>query len=104
MNITELRSRREVYGHDERAINRHSVRTYQVTMPDERIFLFTLDRTLDGVPPFYSLSHIKDTLEPGEVYFPKTVKVNGEQYWGDGLSWPQAEKLLPAAFATFIAQ
>jgi hypothetical protein len=74
---------REVYGHDARAINRHSTRTYQ----DGDGKLYLLSRTLDGVRPFF------------EAYGPYTVEfvgalpglnVNGKEYWGDGWSWDRA--------------
>ena len=74
---------REVYGHDARAINRHSTRTYQ----DEEGTLYLLSRTLDGVPPFF------------EAYGPYTsefvgvlprLKVKDHAYWGGGWNWHRA--------------
>jgi hypothetical protein len=74
---------REVYGHDARAINRHSTRMCR----DEGGQLYLLSRTLDGIPPFF------------EAYGPYTaefvgalphLKVNGKEYWGDGWGWSRA--------------
>ena len=74
---------RETYGHDERAINRHSERRYRAD--DGR--LFVLSKTLDGCPPFF------------EAYGPFTdeyrgllprLPIHGREYWGDGWSWKRA--------------
>ena len=46
----ELRDKREVYGNDERAINRHSIRVYAIDGIE-----FIINKTLDGIPPFYQL-------------------------------------------------
>ena len=87
---------REVYGHDARAINRHSERKYQ----DEDGRLYVLSRTLDGIPPFF------------EAYGPYTADlegilpqllVNGQQYWGDGWGWPRAVKAFLASIGATIA-
>jgi hypothetical protein len=96
MNIKELKHRRETYGHDDRAINRHSIRVYQVSgvkrgtrvksqgMKAKEPWEFSLSRTLDGCPPFYSLYFYR----PGSV-LPTHLTINGDQYWGGGLSWPK---------------
>ena len=76
---------RRVYGHDATAINLHSDRKYQ----DEKGQFYLLSRTLDGVPPFF------------EAYGPYTadyvgalphLRVNDQEYWGDGWSWRKAVK------------
>ena len=84
MNQTELTEiGRDVYGHDERAINLHSERTYR----DQDGKLYVLSRTLDGIPPFF------------EAYGPyredhcgilPRLRVNGQKHWGDGWSWEKA--------------
>ena len=86
MNIHdyEIKEARELYGNDKHAINRHSVRQYQVpgnTAP------FYLNKTLDGSPPFYEL-YVFDRRIIGD-----SIPVNGQQYWGEGLTWSQAEEL-----------
>lgn len=79
--LTEIE--RQVYGHDATAINRHSTRKYQ----DETGAFYLLSRCLDGCPPFF------------EAYGPYTaeyvgalpqLKVNGQEYWGDGWTWRRA--------------
>ena len=75
--------RRETYGHDARAINRHSERWYE----DKAGNRYVLSCTLDGIPPFF------------EAYGPFRVdhegllprlKVLGKEYWGDGWTWRKA--------------
>jgi len=82
--LTLTETARETYGHDERAINRHSERRYR----DQNGKLYVLSKTLDGIPPFF------------EAYGPYTAEhvgilprlhVNGQEYWGDGRSWKHAE-------------
>jgi hypothetical protein len=99
MTITELKDRRETYGHDDRAINKHSIRVYQtsgVKKPGKMEFL--LRRTLDGVPPFFSLCYFKS-----DSPLPTYLNVKGVQYWGKGLSWPRAEQKAYKAIAAFLA-
>jgi hypothetical protein len=73
----------EIYGHDERAINRHSVRTYQ----DESGNLYELSRTLDGMPPFFE-AH--GPFSEDYVGVTPRLKVNGEDYWGGDWTWKRA--------------
>jgi len=54
-----------------------------------------LDRTLDAVPPIFEL-----TLVPEKPGLHETIKVEGKQYWGDGLSWQKAEKLAKEAITS----
>lgn len=77
---------RETYGHDARAINRHSERKYR----DEQSRFYILSRTLDGVPPFF------------EAYGPYTaqyegalpqLRIDGQECWGDGWSWNRAVRV-----------
>jgi hypothetical protein len=97
-NITELEDRRETYGRDERAINKHSVRVYRVSGVRRRGDMeFHLNRTLDGCPPFYNLYAHKDGSVP-----PTHLPVNGKQYWGGGLGWAEAERLAFRAIAVFV--
>jgi hypothetical protein len=94
MPVIELRELRETFGHDTRAINKHSVRSYECG----GVF-FNLDRTLDGVPPFFTLTRLKhnprefNAVPPCGYYFPRVVQVEGAEHWGGGLSWRRAEML-----------
>lgn len=86
---------RETYGHDARAINRHSDRKYR----DENGKFYLLSRTMDGIPPFF------------EAYGPYAadcvgllprIKVNGQAYWGGGWNWARAVRaFLKEIGATF---
>jgi len=87
--IIELKNKRETYGGDERAINRHSVRVYRSKRPvDKEPIEFYLNRTLDGCPPFYCLYFYKPVSAR-----PTMLKIEDKEYWGSGLSWERAEKL-----------
>ena len=84
MNATELiEIRRETYGHDRRAINRHSERWFR----DRDGNLYVLSRTLDGCPPFFEA--YGPFPQDHEGLLPRLL-VDGMQYWGDGWSWPRA--------------
>ena len=84
MNTTELTEiRRETYGHDGRAINRHSERWYH----DADGNLYVLSRTLDGCPPFFEAY---GPFPEGHEGLPPRLLVDGKEYWGDGWSWPSA--------------
>ena len=74
---------REIYGHDQRAINRHQERRYRA--PSGK--LYVLSRTLDGQPPFFEAYGPFDTDHTGIL---PRLKVNGLDYWGDGWSWKRA--------------
>lgn len=65
------------------AINRHSVRYY--TFQGQ---VFLLDKTLDGIPPFFSLYQFNSPRQA----LGKIIQVNGREYW-DAKSWKQAETL-----------
>jgi hypothetical protein len=94
--IVERKDMRETYGHDERAINKHSRRVYRVN--HDFGVKYVLNSTLDGCPPFYNLYYCKGNRIP-----PTHLTVNGEQYWGGGLSWPQAERLAFKAIRVYLA-
>ena len=79
--ITEIR--RETYGHDARAINRHSERWYE----DEAGNRYVLSRTLDGVPPFFEAY---GPFRPDHEGFLPRLRVRGLEYWGDGWNWRRA--------------
>jgi len=81
LNDYEVRESREVYGNDERAINRHSVRCYKLPGYDPLIYI---NKTLDGCPPFYEVY----TCEL--VGFATPILIAGERYFGDGLTWDKA--------------
>ena len=100
MKIKELKDRRETYGNDDRAINLHSIRVYEISgVKKTGKMEFLLRRTLDGCPPFFSLCYCKpDSL------LPTYLKANGVQYWGSGLSWPRAEQQAFGAIAAFLSR
>ena len=75
--------RRETYGHDGRAINRHSERWYR----DRNGNLYVLSRTLDGCPPFFEACG--PFPEDFEGLLPRLL-VDGQEYWGDGWAWRSA--------------
>ena len=84
--MTPLREvSREVYGGgDGKAINRHSVRTYA----DEHGNLFTLGQTLSGCPPFFEAYGPFRADHEGRL---PRLRVDGKEYWGDGIGWERAE-------------
>lgn len=86
---------RETYGHGERAINRHSARTFA----DERGARFILSKTLDGCPPFFEAY---GPFEEGHQGALPRLKVQGKEYWGDGWSWRRALKALCGELAVTI--
>lgn len=74
---------REIYGNDDRAINRHSERRYK----NEAGEIYVLSRTLDGIPPFFEA--YGPFSEDYEGLLPR-FRVNNMDYWGDNWSWGQA--------------
>jgi len=88
IEITELKDKRETYGHDDRSINKHSIRVYRSKRPgrNEPIEFF-LNRTLDGCPPFYCLYFYKPASSR-----PTMMEIDNDEYWGDGMSWEEAEE------------
>lgn len=74
---------RYIFGNDQNAINKHSVRIYE---HNERKYV--LDKTLDASPPFFTLYAIYTSK------IPKIIKVLGSNYWGDGFSWKKAERII----------
>lgn len=81
LQLTEIN--RDTYGHDHRAINKHSDRTYR----DQHGTLYMLSKTLDGIPPFYEAY---GPYRKGHRGLLPRLLVNGQEYWGDGWSWPEA--------------
>ena len=89
MEITELTVERERFGgckHDRLSINRHSVRVYEYNGRK-----YTLDRTLDSLPPFFTLSRhpasgygLSTTIRVGDHVF------SPADHWGDGWTWKRA--------------
>ncbi|MDD5677074.1 MAG: hypothetical protein PHW60_03660 [Kiritimatiellae bacterium] len=77
--------KRETYGHDHRAINKHSERWFR----DNCGRLFVLSRTLDGCPPFFEA--YGPFAESHEGVLPR-LRVAGKEYWGKGWTWKQAIK------------
>ena len=67
------------------AINRHSIRNY-VNNHNER---FSLDREVDQEPKMFTLWYYM-----GHDILGRRLKVGGEDYWGHGWSWKQAERLM----------
>lgn len=80
---------RETYGHDGRAINKHSDRTYR----DGNGNLYVLSRTLDGCPPFFEA--YGPYQEDHQGLLPR-LRVGSKDYWGDGWTWKQAIQALCA--------
>ncbi len=76
---------RETYGHDARAINKHSERRYR----DEQGQLYVLSCTLDGIPPFFEAYGPFDEEHCGLL---PRLNINGQEYWGSGWSWQRAEQ------------
>ncbi len=88
-------SGRETYGHDERAINKHSERRYQ----DQTGQCYVLSRTLDGCPPFFEAYGPFSADHLGVL---PRLKVSGEEYWGDGWTWSHAIKAFCAELGANI--
>ena len=84
MRLTETTRRRWT------GINRHAVREYQAE--DGRTFV--LDRTLDGVPPFFHLTERRGQMRS------MPIPVEGQEYWGSGWSWAQAVAAAEHAIAS----
>ncbi len=119
--MKEIKSERKNYGGDENAINRHSSRIYE----DKYRAFYEIDKTLDGCPPFYELLErsdlrwvqqegppsnrkggIKSLESRASKYCPiflNNIKVIPNcRYFGDGLTWEQAEDLAKRAIEKFI--
>ena len=80
----------ERYGNDARAINRHHVKIYQ----DADGNRYNLGKTLDGIPPFYDCSGPYRQNYCGVL---PRIRIDGQEYWGTGLTWKKAtEKFLAA--------
>ena len=80
---------RETYGHDNKAINKHSERRYQ----DEQGNLFVLSRTLDGIPPFFEAYGPFGNNHEGLL---PRLRIMGKDYWGSGWNWHRAIKAFRA--------
>ena len=91
MKIEEIS--RSTYGHDARAINRHSERWYE----DEAGNRYVLSCTMDGVPPFFEAYGPFGPNHEGVL--PRLI-VLGQNYWGSGWSWRRALR----AFITTIKE
>lgn len=81
---------RETYGHDGRAINKHSDRTYR----DGNGNLYVLSRTLDGCPPFFEAYGPYQEDHQGGL-LPR-LRVGSKDYWGGDWTWKQAIQALCA--------
>ena len=75
----------ETYGHDDRAINRHTEQHYE----DEAGNRYVLSRTLDGVPPFFEAY---GPYRPDHEGLLPRLKVRGQDYWGAGWSFARARQ------------
>lgn len=87
MVITE--TYREVYGSDYAAINRHSTRRYE----DENGNIYCLDRNLSGVPSFFKAF---GPYKQDFIGILPVLLIGGEELWGDGISWKNAETIFLA--------
>lgn len=74
---------------DRRSINRHAIRTYEHDGAR-----FTLDRTLDADPRYFTLDRWTGGMLAG-----KTVPIGGKKYWGYGWSWNKAVNAILLALA-----
>ena len=88
---------RETYGHDGRAINRHSERKYK--SQDGKCYV--LSRTLDGIPPFFEAYGPFKTNHVGVL---PHLRVRGEEYWGDGWTWSHAIKVFCAEIGAEVGK
>ena len=89
--------RREIYGHDNRAINKHSERWYE----DKAGRLYVLSRTLDGCPPFFEAY---GPFGKGHTGLLPRLLVKGKEYWGDGWTWKQAINALCSEINAVISR
>ena len=78
---------RATYGHDDRAVNRHSERVYT----DGAGRLYSLSRTLDGGPPFFEAHG--PYAKGHEGCLPR-LRMDGREYWAGGWPWKRAEAAL----------
>ena len=95
VTIAEIPWGRERYGGDARAINRHSTRSYVSDNGCE----YTLDRTLDALPPYFTLWAHTTALYSFIPSLGEVVPVDGADHWGDGWGWPQAQQAALRAIA-----
>ncbi len=87
--------KRESYGHDERAINRHSERWYE----NDKGQIYVLSRTLDGCPPFFEA--YGPFKESHQGLLPRLL-VKDKEYWGGDWTWKQAVKALCAEIGAWV--
>ncbi len=85
--VTELRQ--ESSKHE--SINHHHKRFYE-----HKGSYYLLDKTMDGVPPFYSLYALAHDPQSDKISFPAIIRVDNIEYWGDGISWKEAESKIEA--------
>jgi len=71
------------------AINHHHRKFYE-----EAGSFYLLDKTMDGAPPFYSFHALDFDPRIGGGFIGPHIQVQGKDYWGDGLSWGEAEELI----------
>ncbi len=90
-------TKRETYGHDGLAINRHADRTYE----DKTGNCYVLSRTLDGIPPFFEAYGPFKADHEGVL---PRLKVQGKEYWGDGWTWQRALRAFCAELGTTITK
>lgn len=80
---------------DKTAINRHKERWYK----DCTGQLYILSRTLDVCPPFFeAYGPFKQRYEG---LLPR-LRVNGKEYWGNGLTWNQTIQALCAELGAIV--
>ena len=63
-----------------------------------------LDRTTDALPPFFTLYPIESLYSNGVLESQKIggnpIPIDGQELWGDGISWKQAESKMLEAIAS----
>ena len=90
MKLTENKNLRS---YSQKSINWHSCRFYAFENEE-----FMIDKTTDACPPFFTLY----AYHPELTMLNTPIPVNGDELWGDGLSWKKAEKLAELAIRTWF--
>jgi hypothetical protein len=81
---------RDYFGNDERAINKHSTRTYEA----DNGKLYKLDRTCDGIPKFFRAYGPYDKDFAGVLPEIKDFDINDFL----AMTWKEAEQKLNAIY------
>jgi len=93
-SVEEIPAERDYINNPRQAINKHSIRGFK-SPGDDRIFY--LDRNLSADPHYYILYYFDFPISWGRGQIARTMEIDGETEWGDGLSWPKAIKVAKQA-------